>query len=284
MFDIFVKRKKLVLDCFTDKPYIYNFAKVDHGAKFYPEWWKKTPSVENQGLTIKHCSALIEFYKRGLVIPSWFSLNIYLSEERNIEWYASNADQFKFESHAPEQFKLFHQDDGLNFKILSEWKFKTNRKVWFSWTQPTWSMRHYMFNMSVLPGVINFYNQHSTNMNFFLQFTDKLQVIEIEPLQPLIMLHPMSECDVEIKQHLVGSDEIRSLHFGVSRFIFGIQNLVGAKKWKPQKTFGEERDAEELRMYRKSKRLKEKILDIAHSDENKQPYHYITERNDGKQK
>jgi hypothetical protein len=66
------KKPKLVIDCFTDRPGVFNFSKIDYAHKFYPEWWKQTPKsfIENiyEMSTIKKCRGIIDTYKQGL----WF--------------------------------------------------------------------------------------------------------------------------------------------------------------------------------------------------------------------
>ena len=61
----------IILDYYTYNPYAYNFAKINHGHHYIPEWWKSTPKVVKGHPTIKNCPAFIEYYKKGIVIPMW---------------------------------------------------------------------------------------------------------------------------------------------------------------------------------------------------------------------
>jgi hypothetical protein len=212
----FFKKKKIVLDCFTTVPAVYDNCKIDYGSKYYPEWWKDTPKVLNEFNTIKSCRAFIDYYKRGIVIPSWFEADVTLFERGNIEnkWFTmkySNDYVDLSQSHDSVQFLNFARDTGRNIKIKSPWAFKCNKDIGFSWTQPTWSMRDIFKHFSLLPSVMNFKYQHHTHINFYIQLEDSPVTVTIPPLTPLVMLHPLTEEKVEIKNHLVDEKEFHRI-------------------------------------------------------------------------
>jgi len=238
MFDFFFKKKKIVLDCFTHKHYVHNFAKINYASKFYPYWWEKTiKSDDNNNVvpTIKFCDGLISFYNTGIVIPSWFSLVIDIGDnnQKEYNWRSSNND-FNDISHRYVQFKHFCLDNGFNFKIMSPWKFKTNRKINFVWSQPTWSIRNNLFNYCILPGVLNFKMQHSTHVNLFCQYDKEPKTINIEPLDPLVILHPLSDEEIIIKNHIVDENEYISICYIEEMMVFknfsNIKNFIAYKK------------------------------------------------------
>ena len=277
MFDIFVKRKKIVLDCFVYKPFIYNYAKIDHGRKFLPNWWKMTkPEDCPKGLNIKYCRGLIDFYQKGIVIPSWFSLDVTISAlpKREYTYDCSDTTGFKLENHNRNQFLGFAKEHGFSFKIGPGWKLKTRKKIYFTWTQPTWDMRNTMFNMSTLPAVINFYNQHHTAINFFMEYRETEQKLEIKPLQPLVILHPLTEDEIQIRHHLISQTEFESIDKG-------IYQMAARRDFE---TIESNMDIyDRIKVYKKWIYEREKIIDKAYSDkENKEPYHYLTEKDDGK--
>ena len=72
----FIKQEEIVLDCFTHLAYAYDYAKIDWAMKYAPDWWRELPSKVPDSnpplVTLKHCNAVIEYYKKGIVIPSWF--------------------------------------------------------------------------------------------------------------------------------------------------------------------------------------------------------------------
>ena len=63
------KNDDVILDCYTYNPYVYNFAKINYGYHFLPEWWKKTPKNRGSGNdTIKNCPAIVEYYKKSIAL------------------------------------------------------------------------------------------------------------------------------------------------------------------------------------------------------------------------
>lgn len=208
----FFKKKKIVLDCFTNVPAVYDNCKIDYGSRYYPDWWKQTPKTLNDYNTIKNCRAFIDYYKTGIVIPSWFEADLHLFEKNDPEnrWFTmkySNDHVDLSQSHDSVQFLDFAQDSGRNIKIKSPWAFRTNKDIGFAWTQPTWSMRNVFKHFSLLPGVINFKYQHHTHINFFIELSETPITVTIPPLTPLVMLHPLTDEKVEIKTHLVSDNE-----------------------------------------------------------------------------
>jgi hypothetical protein len=214
MFDFFIKKKKIVLDCFTSSTHAYDYAPINYAYKHLPDWWKKTSKkdvIDSGYVTIKNCPSILEYYKRGIVIPSWceFKLKIDDNTKNTYSWRSSS--ELKMQPHDQSQFEHFAESNGQHFKISSPWRFKTNRKIFFTWNQPVWHNRTTMFDLVILPAVINFYTQHHTNINMFSRYTEKEQNIEILPLIPIVMLHPMSECEISIVNHLVTEDDIKRI-------------------------------------------------------------------------
>lgn len=218
MFNIFKKPKKIVVDCFCVLDYVYDYTPIDYGSKFFPEWWKDTdPSCnDDKALTIKNCIGVIDYYKKSIVIPSWFEMELQIysvtdPEKRCYSYEASNKDTSDVESHHRAQFEKFALSNGQNMKLTSPWYIKTQEDIHWTWTQPTWNLRNNLQNFVLLPAVVNYKYQHSTNINFLIINEEKHKVARIEPNTPLVMLHPMSEREIEIKKHLVSEKEFTRL-------------------------------------------------------------------------
>ena len=195
----FKKNKDIVLDCFTTSPHVYEYAKIDYGVKYLPSWWKNTPkTLPDYTSTIKNCVGLMDFYKKGIVIPSWFEMDLTILNKDNPDWFtwsASNGDVDTTESHWPNTFEGFANETGKNIKLQSPWFLKTKEEVYFSWTQPTWSIRSLMPHITVLPAVINFKYQHASSINLFVDLKDREQKLTIPPLTPLVMMHLIDETE-----------------------------------------------------------------------------------------
>lgn len=219
----FFKKEKIVLECFTCIPAVYDNAKIKNSSNYFPEWWKNTPKIFENKNTIKSCRGFIDYFKDGIVIPSWFEVDIHVYtkndlEQRSFKVQYSNNYVDLSDSHDSIQFLNFAKNTGRNIKIRSPWAFKTRSDINFLWTQPTWHMRESFNKISVLPAVVNFKYQHHTHINFFLELGDNEYTVNIPPITPLVMIHPMTEKRVEIKNHLVDEKEFNR--------IFSIESLI----------------------------------------------------------
>jgi hypothetical protein len=218
-FNIF-KRKEdpIYLDCYTYSHYAYNHAKINYAKNYIPDWWKKEPTINsNEKPTIRHCPAFSSFYAKGIVLPSWgeveITVNPFKSDKPAYEWISSNEDfDLSNSSHPKNQWDGFGGDNLFNIKFVSPWAFKTREKVNFVWSQPTWSNPDTFNSLTILPAVVQFKTQSATEINFVIQQKQKEQKIKIPPLNPLLILHPMTERRIEIRNHLISSDKFNKIH------------------------------------------------------------------------
>jgi len=232
------KQKPLILDCFTYVPHAYDFAKIDYAHKFIPQWWKNTPSFTGKDhATIKHCQGFIDYYKRGIILPAWFEMELNILEQGHpnvYTWVASNADVSTGNSHYSEQFSGFAKQDAINIKLESPWAIKTKEEVYFSWSEPTWNIRDLLFKLIVLPGVINFKYQHATNINLLAITNSVVKELYIPPRTPLGILHPLTERNIEIKTHLVTKEDWLRVH-GLNKLFFARNANDSIKLYKSKK-------------------------------------------------
>ena len=212
LFEVIKKWRKsnddIILDCYTYNPFAYNFAKINHGYHYIPEWWKNTPKVVEGHPTIKSCPAFVEYYKKGIVIPMWCEVEIQINPKGKqlFTWKSAQRD-FNITEHGQDQLKGFAKEDGHNLKIMSPWFIKCREDINFTFTQPIWSQRDTMFNFILTPGIVSFKSQMGSNLNYFFQQKDTQQVINIEPLTPMAIMHPMSKRKVKLRHHLLTSKD-----------------------------------------------------------------------------
>jgi hypothetical protein len=234
--DFFIKRSTITLDCFTYINSVDEWAPIDYGNRYLPEWFKKIPNQTEFGnSTIKICPGIIDFYKKGIVIPSWFEANIIIKsldeEDYNGKSFlaeSSNPSFVQFIDHPPSQFFGFSNPNGRNIKIVSPWMFKCKEDIKFVWTQPTWNFTNILQELTILPGVVDFKYQHETHINCLFFIKESRRFINIKPFMPLAMLHPITEKNVLIKRHVVSLDEYQIVR-GIGNFI-----LAGGADGKPK--------------------------------------------------
>ncbi len=234
----FLRRKKeepIYLDCYTASPFAYNHAKVDYGRNYIPEWFKNQKRFTEHGdATIKHCPAVADYYAKGIVIPLWGEVEITvnpLGAEEAYSWVSSNPDfDLHTECHPKSQWDGFGSDNLINIKFVSTWTFKTRELLYFSWGQPLWSQPYTFNNLIGMPSVIQFKTQVATNLNYLVEQKPEMQKINLEPLTPMAMLHPMTDRRVEIRHHLVTKDKQRDITRRGAGMLLGEEDLLKAPK------------------------------------------------------
>lgn len=229
MFDFFLKKKKITLDCYTSSPHVYDYAPISNAINHIPDWWRNTPKKvtisndlelklkqeagvnDTSSATVKNCPAIINYYKKGIVIPSWFELKLEIQGNMDKTYSWRSSSELKLNSHYPSQYEGFSKSDGELIKIESPWRFKTSKKIYFLWSHPIWHTRETMFNLLAPPAVIDYYTQHGTHINIFFRYTEEKQNIQILPITPLVIIHPLSDYEIKIVNHLVTEKEIERI-------------------------------------------------------------------------
>ena len=228
-----MRSKKIKLECYTADAAIHKLFPISSAKKFIPEWFKSIPpmveQVENVGLksdmaTIKHCDGFNNLYKRGWVIPMWSDLLIETDEEGRYKYQYSGS----FDSVPTPKDPVVHHSspqlgnkfpDHIHLKLLAPWIIKEKTGVDFYFSENTWGMEKYFDDITILPGVLNFKNQNSANINLFLERKNNKFLIEHNT--PLIHCIPLSESKLEIENHLVSDQEFKHLsHLASYNFSF----------------------------------------------------------------
>lgn len=207
--------KPLILNCYTTDPAVYNNAKINYATKFMPDWFKKTPNEVTLkdgsiGGSIKNCHGFTEMYRTAIVIPCWteFTLDILHKDDQAVYRWKTAKTEFEVDPHPKEQYQKFAGKDGTSIKLVSPWKFQCDEEVNFVWHQPTWNMRDILDKLTLLPATVDYYTQHTTEINYFLVRRDFERRVVLKPLEPLVMLQAMDSRRVEIKNHLVTQAEM----------------------------------------------------------------------------
>jgi len=184
-----VKKKEIVLDCFTHSHIAYELAKPDFAYKFFPEWFvplKKTitiPSLRNNNevQTIKNCLAFKNYYTSNtIILPMPCMLEIELGTNKNPYFKYDSVDKkVAVEDHINVQFENMVNNDYKNLKIRVPWKLKTNKYVKFFWSDPVWN-RNNPLDYTVMPGIVDFKYQYDTPTNLFIKYKDVKQILNFK--------------------------------------------------------------------------------------------------------
>ena len=167
------KKSTLVVDFFTHRQDVYKHNPIDYAYKFYPEWWKKTPTTFKSNFfkssTIKKCNGIIDAYQQGFIIPLWNDFS-FKAENKKIYWQHSDKES-NCEIHDYRQWESYaDMNKYYNLKIISPWIAKCKSDVNFYFTKPFWN--HPLSTpYHILSGVLNFKYNNATNIQMIVYTT-----------------------------------------------------------------------------------------------------------------
>ena len=214
-------KKKIVLDCFTSKPYVIEHAPINYAIKNIPDWWKDLPASYRDGhqprLTMKSCVGMVDYYVKSIAIPLWCDLSISVDADKVYSWHFSD-DITTAQIHPINTQATNFLNDYGHMKILTPWLFKSEKNVDWVWSHPSYNYSN-SNNVVSLPGISNFYYQHNTNINMMVHL-DQEKSFLMPYGEPLALLTPMSDRKVEIVRHLVSEQEYFSIYQRASAITF----------------------------------------------------------------
>jgi len=216
MFDIIIKRKKLVVDCFTSNPAIFEYFPITHASKNYPDWWKRMeasfPHTSQSGIehpvpTVKRCDGLLGLYSKGFHIKMWSDLILETNDIGEFRYQYSSEENYPVVSHSKRQLGP-SLGPHVHVKILSPWMIEEKTGVDFLFTGSSWNYPDKLFDWNILPGSVNFKQQSSTHVNLFMPA--KNSRIELTAGDPIVHIIPISEKEVDIRCHQLTEDEFKN--------------------------------------------------------------------------
>lgn len=212
------KKKKIVVDCFTNVDSVFDLYKIRKAAVYYPEDIKSmspTTKIQHPNTkidytvsTIKMCNGINDMYKRGHIIPFWSD---FISQPKRA-WTGEAAiammgDRFNYDSHPKDQYVGLYKDY-MHVKIHSPWYFREKTGVRFLWKGADWNLHNFSRNFTIPSATLWFKDQGSTNINMFIH-KDSDDFI-LKGGTPIIHLVPLTEDTVEFKCHLVDGKDMES--------------------------------------------------------------------------
>lgn len=250
MFDIFVKKSEVIVDCFSYNHLAYNSAPISESKNFVPSWFKKIPNFielddrfvgTNKFPTLKGCPGVRDNFLSGFILPLWSELIIKTSKDNVSYTFADNHSSADF--HPMEQFgQEFSKFNLSHIKLSAPWVIRANKDVKFYVTFPMWNYfndSNFLSNVFIPSGVLDFSDQfgHNPNVNILLNRKDNR--FNLEPGSPLTQFIPMFEDKITIKNHLVDDREwLNKRKSQRSYFVFDyyrFKNLITKNKKCPFK-------------------------------------------------
>jgi hypothetical protein len=217
MFTFFHRKKKVILDCFTDNKMAHGVTPIVRAIKTIPDWWKSLPKTYNEEPikafhdkpTMKNCAGFVELYKRGFVIESWGDFSFQVSSDHTYNWKCSNPYLSGVDGHSPTQYGLsFKRHE--HAKLVSPWMFRCDKNHYFMFSPATWSLDNYDFH--ILPGVVEYHYQNSTSINMMIPIKQEKYSFDILAGMPLVHIIPLNDsCSYEIRNHHVSTEELNKI-------------------------------------------------------------------------
>jgi hypothetical protein len=210
--------KPVVLHCYTNRADVFNFSPIQKANKFIPAWWKNLPKTYflkdslQPFSTMKYCVGVTDLYKKGFVIPMWSEMAVEVGEINSGSYRYQYADETSTATaHNPQQFGAAYPSEKYqHLKLDSPWVFMCDEDIDFLFTEPTWNIDTPEI-IKILPGILNYKYQSSTNINTIWLRQDKPVVYTIDHNQPIIHVIPLTQKIVELKLHLVNDIEYENL-------------------------------------------------------------------------
>lgn len=211
------KKKTITLDCLTPHPWVADRFKIEKATKFFPEWFKRLPRgnftdpYQPISLTMKTCTGFLDYYRSSFAIPAWDYI-YFRSDETGVEHVCESVE---ISTHTPTQYTGFLDQNYIHKKINIPWAILCKAKTKFIQTMPMWCYKaeHTMENMMHCIGVVDFYYNHSTNLNLFVKKPrpgESATMTHLVPGTPLVFYTPLDDVNIKFNIEQVSIVEYRN--------------------------------------------------------------------------
>jgi len=241
MFSI-LKRNWVDLFCYTNNKTTYEYFPIAPAREFIPDWWKEIandtviPGFEKQiksnsikEKTMKRCPGIIEYYKKGFMLPLWSDLEFLINEEGVSLSMAQAIGEKGYEIHPTWQRGQFLSENvWKSVKLISPWTFETKENINFLYLQPHWNLNNLNKNILIPNGLIDFFFQNEIHIQSFINQEYK-ELISIDAGIPMIHLVPLT--DKKVKLHVL-YDKKRHSDLSNTNFAFMSNYYRKVKEYK----------------------------------------------------
>jgi hypothetical protein len=208
------KPKKIIVDCFTHQPMVAEKYDIRRSSKSVPSWWKglkhavdipTSYGVSRPSPTMKSCTGFLGVFQQTWTVPLWTDFILSVKEDGSYNYlFPHPMEPEAIGSHPPYQYG-FSMADRVHVKITPPWIVWEKTGVNFGFFGAEWSLLNDLPSVRVVPGIVNYKDQHGLAVNFFV---DKKEAnINFVAGTPLVYLVPLTEKRVEFKTHVVTNEE-----------------------------------------------------------------------------
>lgn len=200
------RQRPVVFHCYTTSVEAMTYAPIQRSSKFIPAWWQEL--AKNKSLfdtSMKNCAGFKYLYEKSFTIPMWTEFDVMLDQTSS----ASQVGDLKtrVDLHSADQRGTFAPEEkNLHLKLVSPWIICCNEEVYCSWVPATWNNND-MYNIQVLPAVVEYKYQHDTHVNILIKREPEQKHYRINVNQPLVHIAPMTDRKFKVVLHLVSEKE-----------------------------------------------------------------------------
>ena len=193
MFDIIIKQKPIIVNCYTNNYSVYEHSKIQKATNFVPQWFKK---LNNDKRNMTGCPGFIELYKKSFIYPMWEDLRFfsYESQDQNQEpelFEESASGQSLLSSHNAHEHNYSFRPGFKHVKFTSPWYIKTKSDLDWIVVAPFWNNEQKNADVFIPPAIDNYKHQHSTTWQMFIK-TDGTPVT-FKAGEPLMQMIPKTD-------------------------------------------------------------------------------------------
>lgn len=219
----------------ASSPYlqILDYLPITEAKEQIPEWSNtlkgiqripvvdQTPEMYEFFSSAKFCPAINDMLNTGYILRMWCDCEIRVFPDGRTQYAFSGP--FKASSHSSLQYEGIIKGFA-NVKLESPWHFATNKHVSFYWTSPFYHSSYFeQNNIVVMPGLLDFYYNHITNVNLLFPIKDNEYTVIIKAGQPLVHIIPLTKEKITLKHDKISFDDFHTSTFNLK--FYGVNSF-----------------------------------------------------------
>lgn len=242
----FLKKKKIIIDCFV--PETYSFANewfpIQRASRFIPNWYKQVPKTNKVNIedvftkgihenNVRGCPGIIGALTTGIVMPLWSDLILKLDGYEYGYRFSDNIS--KLEHHVANQAGDYFSNK-IVLKIHSPWVISSSEPLTYVYTSYDYGLSSNK-EYSIPYGINSSISRYNIiNTNYFLVFdmSNTSQNILINAGTPQLQLVPLTDRAIEINTHVDTSLCRKFNNIAGSQITFSNKGIVHNKITKRQ--------------------------------------------------
>jgi hypothetical protein len=157
--------------------------------------------------TAKRCVGIVNLFTTGFILPSWTDFKIEMMKD-GLFYKHDPMNSLDANPH-PEFMYWENLYKGFqHVKISSPWLIREKSGVKFHWASPVYHNTEQHANFQTLSAIVDFKAQCNTHVNMFIK---KGSTLTVNAGDPLVHIVPLSENDVELRNHVVSEQEYNTI-------------------------------------------------------------------------